>query len=226
MRRLLPFIAAAIAASLPTPALAEDDIQGWGAFTASGAVRGDLFVWIEGQLRLTDDVGGGVQTIARPAIGVRFAPDAHAVIGYAHVRTDPEAGATTTEHRTWQQVQFVGLRHANGAPLLSSRTRLEQRMIDGRADTGWRLRQFVRVQAPIAREGRVQAVAYTEGFFNLNDTDAGARAGIDQWRTFVGIGLPLAPKLRIEPGYLNQTVFRAGENRTNHIANVAVFLAL
>ncbi|WP_315764201.1 DUF2490 domain-containing protein [Sphingomonas sp. Y38-1Y] len=222
MRSLL-LIAAALAA---TPAMAEDDVQGWGAFTANGAVKGDLFVWAEGQVRLTDDFGGGVQTLIRPAIGARVARDAHAVIGYAFVRTDPELGTATTEHRVWQQVQFVGLRTGSGAPLVISRTRLEQRMIEGREDTGWRLRQFVRLQAPIADEGRVQAVAYTEGFFNLNDTAWGSRSGVDQWRNFVGVGLPLAPKLRIEPGYLNQTVFRAGENRSNHIANVAVFLAL
>ncbi|MBB5697530.1 DUF2490 domain-containing protein [Sphingomonas yantingensis] len=223
MRSLILLVAALAAAS---PALAEDDVQGWTGIIASGAVRGDLFVWAEGQARLTDDVGGGSQFILRPAIGARIARDAHAVIGYAYVRTDPEGGATTHEHRIWQQVQFVAARSGTGAPLVISRTRLEQRMIEGREDTGWRLRQFVRVQVPIARAGKVQAVAYTEGFFNLNATDAGARTGIDQWRNFVGVGLPLAPKLRIEPGYLNQTVFRAGENRSNHIANVALFLSL
>ncbi len=224
MRFLIPLAAAfGLAAS---PALAEDDVQGWGAITANGTVKGDLFVWAEAQARLTDDFGGGLQTIVRPAIGARIARDAHAVIGYAWVRTDPERGATTNEHRIWQQVQFVAARTGTGAPLVVSRTRLEQRMIEGREDTGWRLRQFVRLQAPIARDGKVQAVAYTEGFFNLNATDWGARNGIDQWRSFAGIGLPLAPKLRIEPGYLNQTVFRAGENRSNHIANIALFLSL
>lgn len=224
MRFLIPLAAAlGLAAS---PALAEDDVQGWGAFTANGTVKGDLFVWAEAQARLTDDFGGGLQTIVRPAIGARIARDAHTVIGYAWVRTDPERGATTNEHRIWQQVQFVAARTGTGAPLVISRTRLEQRMIEGRKDTGWRLRQFVRLQAPIAREGKVQAVAYTEGFFNLNATDWGARNGVDQWRNFAGIGLPLAPKLRIEPGYLNQTVFRAGENRSNHIANIALFLSL
>ncbi|MGF2076040.1 DUF2490 domain-containing protein, partial [Enterococcus casseliflavus] len=79
-----------------------------------------------------------------------------------------ETGRTTEEHRIWQQLQFAALRTKAGAPLVISRTRLEQRMIEGRDDTGWRLRQFVRLQVPIARKGAVQAVAFTEGFFNLN----------------------------------------------------------
>ena len=91
------------------------------------------------------------------------------------------------------------MRNGNGTPLLISRTRLEQRMLEGRDDTGWRLRQFVRVQVPIARQGTVQAVAFTEGFFNLNSTSWGARDGVDQWRTFVGVGVPVAPRMRLEP---------------------------
>jgi hypothetical protein len=219
-------LAALLALTPIAAAQAEDDVQGWGAFTANGAVKGDLFVWAEAQLRLTDDFGDGVQTLLRPAIGARIARDAHAVIGYAHVHTDPANGASTTEHRVWQQVQFAPLRTGAGRALVISRTRLEQRMFEGRDDTGWRLRQMIRLQAPVANDGRVQAIAYSEPFFNLNDTRWGARGGVDQWRNFIGVGLPIGDRLRAEPGYLNQTVFRAGENRSNHIVNFALFYPL
>ncbi len=208
------------------PAHAEDDAQAWGSVIATGAVRGDLFLWLEAQARALDDVGGGSQLIVRPALGARLARDAHAVVGYAWVRTDPETGRTTNEHRIWQQLQFAALRTRAGAPLVISRTRLEQRMIEGRDDTGWRLRQFVRLQAPIARKGAVQAVAFTEGFFNLNSTRWGARDGVDQWRTFVGVGFPVARRMRLEPGYLNQHIFRRGEDRTNHVLSATLFVGL
>lgn len=80
-------------------------------------------------------------------------------------------------------MQFAPVRTANGAPLVVSRTRLEQRMIEARDGTAWRLRQFVRVQAPVGRPGGWQAVATTEGFFNLNATSWGVRNGVDQRRT-------------------------------------------
>lgn len=216
---------AAIASAAAVPAYAEHDAQAWGSVIASGPVRGDLFLWLEGQARITDDIGGGSQVILRPAIGARIGRDAHAVAGYAFVRTDPEGGAITREHRPWQQVQFVPLRTSAGAPLVISRTRLEQRMIEGRDGTAWRLRQFVRVQAPIAREGKVQAVAFTEGFFNLNST-GWSRDGVDQWRTFVGVGFPIAERARLEPGYLSQRVFRVGEDRVNHVLSATVFIRL
>jgi len=208
------------------PARAEDDAQLWGTVVANGAVRGDLFVWLEAQGRATDDVGGGSQLVVRPAIGARIAPDAHAVAGYAFIRNDPEVGATTNEHRFWQQVQFAVVRSAAGAPRIISRTRLEQRTIEGRDDTGWRLRQFVRAQLPIAQQGKIQAVAITEGFLNLNSTQWGARSGVEQLRTFVGVGFPVAKRMRLEPGYLNQHVFRPGEDRTNHILSTTLFIGL
>lgn len=212
--------------ALAGPAAAEEDKQAWGAAVASGTVKGDLFVWMEGQFRSTDDIGGGSQVIVRPGIGARIGRDAHAIAGYAYVRTRSASGALTQEHRPWQQIQFAAVRHADGTPMVISRTRLEQRMIEGRADTGWRLRQFVRVQAPIARDGAIQAIVWSEGFFNLNSTGWGARDGIDQWRNFVGIGLPVTGRIRVEPGYLNQHVFRAGEDRTNHVLSATLSVRL
>lgn len=209
-----------------TQAHAEEDMQAWGAVTANGVVRGDLFLWLEAQGRATDDVGGGSQILLRPAVGARIGRDAHAVVGYAYVRTDPLGGTLSNEHRPWQQVQFVPLRLKGGAPLLISRTRLEQRMVEGRDGTSWRLRQFLRLQVPLDKRGGLQAVAFTEGFFNLNTTNWGARSGIDQWRTFVGVGFPVAPRMRLEPGYLNQRVVRAGDDRVNHVLSATLFIRL
>ncbi|MBY8821733.1 DUF2490 domain-containing protein [Sphingomonas colocasiae] len=217
---------AVFAIALAGPARAEEDIQAWGAIAASGTVSGNLFLWLEGQSRITDEIGGGSQIILRPAIGARIGSDAHAVAGYAYVRTAPASGAVTHEHRPWQQVQFVPVRHANGMPFIISRTRLEQRMIENRTGTGWRLRQFVRVQLPVAKDGKIQAVAFTEGFFNLNTTSWGMRDGVDQWRTFMGMGFPVTGRARLEPGYLNQRIFRAGEDRTNHVLSATMFVRL
>jgi len=219
-------LAFAALATVALPASAEDDRQAWAAVTASGAVRGDLFLWLEGQARATDEVGGGSQIILRPAIGARIGRDAHAVAGYAFVRTDPAGGSVTNEHRPWQQVQFVPVRLANGAPLVVSRTRLEQRMVEGRDGTGWRLRQFVRVQAPVGAVRGVQLVGFTEGFFNLNATRWGVRDGIDQWRNFIGVGFPVLPRARLEPGYLNQRIARPGDDRINHILSATLFVTL
>lgn len=223
----LPFaIGAAVALCCAAPVLARGDAQVWGSVIATGTVRGDLFLWLEGQARATDGVGGGSQFIVRPAIGARIGRDAHAVVGYAYVRTDPEDGALTNEHRPWQQVQFVPARTKGGAPLVISRTRLEQRLFEGRYGTTWRLRQFIKVQVPIVSVNGLQAIAICEGFINLNDTRGGARQGLDQWRTFGGVGYPVASRARLELGYLNQRIIRSGDDRVNHVLSTTLFIQL
>ena len=81
--------------TVPQAALAEDDTQAWAVVIASGTVRGNLFLWLEKQARAIDDIGGGSQIVLRPAIGARIGRDAHAVAGYAYVRTDPANGAVS-----------------------------------------------------------------------------------------------------------------------------------
>ncbi|MEO1749981.1 MAG: DUF2490 domain-containing protein, partial [Pseudomonadota bacterium] len=71
--------------------------------------------------------------------------------------------------------------------------------------------------------GDTKFVAYTEPFFALNETPL-QREGIGLWRNFAGVSLPVAKGVEIVPGYLNQQVFREGEDRTDHIANVNVFM--
>lgn len=225
IRRRAPLAAATALVLAASPARAEEDGQAWAGVIASGPVKGDLFLWLEGQARLTDGPGDGSQFIVRPAIGARIGRDAHAVAGYAFVRTETPGGRVTSEHRPWQQVQFVAVRHGDGTPLAISRTRLEQRMVEGRAGTVWRLRQWVRGQLPIGGKG-VQAVAISEGFFNLNGAGWGPRGGVDQWRNFVGFSVPVTPRARIEPGYLNQHVFRAGEDRSNHVLSATLMVRL
>jgi hypothetical protein len=219
-------IEAYVALACAAPASARSDEQLWGTVIASGTVRGNLFLWMEGQARATDGLGGGSQFFLRPAIGARIGQDAHAVVGYVYSRTDPEDGTLTNEHRLWQQVQFVPARTKRGTPLVISRTRLEQRMFEGQDGTGWRLRQFIKLQVPIARVNGLQAIAITEGFINLNNTRAGVRRGPDQWRTFGGVGFPVANRTRLEVGYLNQRIFRSGEDRVNHVLSATVFLQL
>ncbi len=208
-----------------SPAAAEDDGQAWGAILVQGPIKGDLVFWAEGQARVTDDASRLGQVIIRPAIGVRLARNTIAHLGYAYVRTDPANGNATNEHRIWEQLSFPIIRNGRGL-YIWGRSRIEQRMVEGRSDTGWRLRQFVRAQLPLRRGGKFSGVIFTEGFYATNSTDWGARAGMDQLRTFVGLSIPVSKQVNLEPGYLNQTIFRRGPDRTNHVASINLLARL
>ena len=208
-------------ALLSSPAHASEDFQTWLVGVAQGRVKGDLIVYAEVQPRFTDDASRLGQLLIRPAVGVQLTPKASVLVGYVYVRTEPLGGRATDEHRYWQQVAWpVG---TLGRLALTARSRLEQRTIKGAGDLGWRFRQQLRAAYPLSPNGRVAAVVWTEPFYNLNGTGWGQRKGFDQVRSFVGAALPVAAKVTLEPGYLNQTVFRRGENRSNHVASASRF---
>lgn len=222
IRRLTLLAAAALPlAAMPAPAQASEDFQAWFMGVAQGRVKDDVIVYAEVQPRFTDNADRLGQLLLRPAIGIQLDRRTSVLVGYAYVRTEPLGGRATDEHRVWQQIAWPVA--TVGKLAVVARTRLEQRTVVGAVDLGWRFRQQIRATHPIAQGGRVAAVVWTEPFYNLNATDWGQRTGFDQWRTFVGAALPVADKLSVEPGYTNQTVFRRGENRSNHVAGLNLF---
>ncbi len=206
------------------PAKAQDDGQAWTQVLVLGSIKDDLIFWAEGQARITDAAHAS-QFIVRPAIGLRLSATTAAHLGYAYVRTDPVNGTTTNEHRVWEQLTFPIVRNRRGL-VITGRSRVEQRLVEGRRDTGWRLRQFVRAQMPVRPGSTVAGVVIVEGFYAANSTDWGARAGFDQVRTFLGVSVPISKQFVIEPGYLNQTIFRRGPDRINHVASLSLIARL
>lgn len=208
---------------LAAPAQAEEDIQGWAAATATVPVDDRLVIWLEAQGRFSDDITRLGQVLIRPGVGYKVSTATTVFVGYAYVRTSPEGGAVMQEHRIWQQATWRAL--GNGRTVtLSGRSRLEQRFVEGTGDVGVRFRQLLRLTVPIDKQG-VQAVGWTEGFFGLNDTQAGQRAGFDRMRNFAGVLLPVNDTMRLEPGYMNEYVRRRGtDDRVNHIASVTMNL--
>ncbi len=216
--------AAAIAALMlglgAVPARAADhDLQAWGASTATIAAGARGVVWLEGQARFWDDIGRRGQILLRPGVGLKLSPTTTAILGYAYVRTTPSGRAATSEHRIWQQLGYRIAGDNDGATL-TGRSRVEQRFVEGASDTGWRLRQQLRLVAPLS--GPMTAVGWSEAFVALDRTDWGQRGGFDRLRNFAGVSLPVAAGIMVEPGYMNEYVRQRGPNRMNHILSLTV----
>jgi len=203
-----------------TPSHAEEGL--WFAGIAQGPVSGKLVTWLEVQPRAA---GSADTLILRPAIGVQLTPAVQLLAGYALVETYPDGGARRREHRSWQQA-LVRLAGQPGKAVLMSRTRLEQRFLEGRDEDGWRLRQFLRGQLWLADNSDHRApslIAVSEAFVGLESTRWGQRAGVEQWRNFIGVGKPLDDRLTLEAGYLNQRLIRPGADASNHVLNINLF---
>jgi len=178
--------------------------------------------WLEAQTRFNDDASNRFQTIARPALGYDLSDRLTAWAGSAWIETKGNSG-TRTEHRPWQQLTWFP-ETSPGGFALQLRPRLEQRLLQGSDDTGWRLRQFVRGTRPLGGSAW-SLILQDEIFFNLNDTDYGARSGFDQNRVFVGLAYQATRIARLEAGYLNMLV-HGGQRPDSmfHVLSVNLFL--
>jgi hypothetical protein len=136
------------------------------------------------------------------------------------VNEDPDRSSNFDEHRSWQQLLWKGPLAEFG---VQSRTRLEQRWVDGDGEAGWRFRQFVKITRGLGSAERFGLATYDEVFFDLNDTSAGQDTGFTQNRFFVGPYVKVGPKRRlvVELGYLNQFIRRdGGSDSINHLVNL------
>jgi len=218
----LPLLAApALLALSATPAAAaEDDGNVWlGQFVTINATD-KVYVRLEAQERFTNDAERLGQLLLRSLVGYRIDKDVNIGAGYAFVLTDPVGPVELNEHRFFQELN-VRLLSTEGGVTLDSRTRLEQRTFEEREDTQWRLRQFVQLRVPVSGNNKI--VAYTEPFIDLDEGSV-QRGGLSIWRNFVGVSVPLAKGIEVVPGYLNQHVFRDGRDRSDHTANVNLFM--
>jgi hypothetical protein len=225
-RRALRLIACAgvlLALAGRVEAQQTDDFGIWLGGSANGKLppswnnaQGSWRFWMDVQLRFGDDASQLSQAVLRPGIGYALGRGWTVWGGYAYIRTDPPySSSSTTENRIWEQASWSA--RISGTAW-SSRTRLEQRFMSTGNETGWRLRQLVKLARPVTSGKAWSAVVSDEYFLNLNSTDFGATAGADRNRLFVGPGVVLDKALSMEIGYLNQHIFRSnGPDKTDHV---------
>lgn len=216
--------AVAVAAALLVPAaplLAQDhDVKQWTLLAAQGRINDTILVQAEVQPRLTDNASRLGQVQISASLGYKFSKIVTGVAGYTFAYTDPADGPAKDEHRLFQQIAYpIG---KLGDTSFTARTRLEERMIVDSQDVVWRLRQQLRAQVPLSEASDPVLVAWSEGFCNLNDGDWGARAGLDRWRNFLGVDLAVGRHVTLEPGVIEQIVFRKGTDHFDHIVSMTM----
>ena len=213
--------ALALLLAFPATAFAqEQDGEAWGSFWVWGPMSGKLLGWVDGSLRVSDRGTDSPTVLIRPMIGVQATKRLSLWGGYTFTVSNPSGRAAVHEHRAVQQALWNVGKVAGGT--LVSRTRLEQRWVEGRSGTGHRLRQMFRYATPIDRH-KTQFVLSSESFVAFNSTPFGQAAGFDQVRNFVGLNVPLAPKVTADIGYMNRYIRRRGaEDRMDHILPVTL----
>jgi Protein of unknown function (DUF2490) len=203
---------------------ATEDFQTWNTVNLTTNVAKNVPLTVEFSGRMVDDSGRLGVVVLRPAIGYKFSDSLTVFLGHAHQKTINRGRADVDENRIYQQINW---RIAKiGKATLASRTRIEQRWVEGARDMGWRVRERLQVQVPLKSKG-ANFVVSNEMLFALNTTDWGARAGFDQMRNFIGVNFPLSKAVSLETGYQNRYQERRGPaDRMDHIIPITLNIKL
>ena len=190
----------------------------WNVTLAGQPQPGAWRPYLELQGRMRDGADAIDQLLVRPAAIYDLTNQSSVWFGFGYTPSFPSGASEVSEHRFWQQYLWSG---SLAGQALASRTRFEQRAIDGAGSLAFRVRQQVRVTRPLGRTS-TQLVAWDEAFFHLNDT-ARTATGFDQNRLFLGLGVPLRQTARLEAGYMNQFIDTiAPPRRVNHILSAVL----
>ena len=214
-----PVLLGAAALIAAAPVHAEQVAQGWLNGAVTVPVDDATGFTLDTSLRFSEVAGGLQQYMIRGTAQTQIAPDVTIGIGYGQSWSYSDGRFTGEEQRPHQDLG-IGLGRALGGTI-ATRTRLEERIFTGDGEVGFRLRERAQYAGPKISSGGIQPVASIEAFYNLNDTDRGARRGFDQLRTTAGLRLPIAGKLTLDASYFNQWIFRRGEDRIGHTALLA-----
>jgi Protein of unknown function (DUF2490) len=217
MKNLLGAAALVVLAPVTADAAA-DDLQQWSTISVQGKLADGVIGAAEVVARFTDDVGRLGQLEMRAAVGHPVSKAITLYVGYVHTVTYAKVGRDGMEEGVFQQLNWNMGRVLGGA--LSSRTRFEQRFQRGVSDVALRVRSQVKLSVPLKDKGP-NFVVSVEPFVSLNSTDA-VRSGLDQVRSFAGVGFRVSKRAEIDVGYLNQYLNRPSGDRSNHAISVSL----
>lgn len=218
----LPLVLSLALSLHQTSQAVEEDFRLWQTVIMEGNFTADIRWYAEIQGRWRDDVKQFDQAILRPAINYGLSDKSTLWFGYSYVDTQTVNGHTS-EDRWWQQFQYVS--NFNDVTWLS-RTRLEQRNLDGADRASNRIRQQLRASWPMNNLNDLNYLVWNELFWNINTTEWAGESGFNQNRLFTGIMWKCTNQSRLEIGYLNQYVNGSYDksDQANHTISSTLFI--
>lgn len=201
--------------------LAQEDQSTWMSNSFQTDFNGSRYLlFTELQPRFKEETSQFSQLIVRPFIGYKVTPTWQLWVGYAwqgEYNEKDKFGLATND--VVEQAQWID----NITPEinLQYRFRQEQRFM-AHADLTHRMRHRFRFQYSFP-ETNFYTVAFDELFLHLNSVNYGrlkstVQSGINQNRTYVGVGYKITPKILVDTGYQLQYLNNFGKDDLfNHV---------
>lgn len=192
-------------------------------------------VHLEGQARLAQMGDTWQQILIRPGINYALNPSITLSGGYCFIEQFPYGEFPVAHdypiHASWEQVAYT---HPAFGLNWMHRARLEQRWIGQMHKVGesWdvadyryenRVRTMLRTTIPLTRDKSWYVALWDEVFVHFGDNVL--RNDFDQNRATIALGRNLSKYVRLEVGFMEQTLQRRGGNvwEHNHTLSVSLF---
>jgi hypothetical protein len=203
---------------------ANDDYGIWVSNTYQTDFGGSNYLaFLEIQPRTKNDNENLQQLIIRPLLGYKVSKEWSLWLGYTWQGEYTPSHKDKFDNATNDIVEQVQWSHDFSPEVnFQYRGRLEQRLFADSSDVGHRTRHRFRLTYTIP-DTHVYLIGFDELFLYLNDINTGPRAtlvqaGINQNRSYVGIGYKFNKHINVDTGYQFQYVnfFGGKEDLNNH----------
>ncbi len=190
----------------------KSEIGNWFNYSGNQKINNKLSCWNEVQYRNYNFIGDLQQLLLRTGIGYNLTENNNTVLlGYAFINSqkylsNSNSKTGSSEHRIYQQ--FV-TRQNFGRVFIQHRYRIEERFLSDELQI--RFRYFLSFNIPINNntmaEKTIYASAYNEIFLNAQNSI------FDRNRLYGALGYVINKNLRIELGYMAQTLENTNRNQ-------------
>jgi hypothetical protein len=204
----------------------DHNLHGWYIYFGDHPIANSRWgLHLEGQYRRHDVITRWQQYMFRPGVNYQLTPKVMLTGGWAFQRTyvyseHAAPGPALPEHRFWEQ---AWIRYKSGNIGWSTRLRFENRFLGTGTDYRFenRFRALQQIRVPIAP--RRYFTASDEFWVYVKPYVS--NSWFDQNRAYAGFGFELRPTLRVETGYMNQTLLARNGSRLefNHTLMVQLF---
>lgn len=209
-----------------------------GSISHAGPARDDFSIWLSNTYqtdfggsswlaflelapRTKNDNNAFAQMIVRPLIGYKLSKQLQLWAGYTwQGEYNNQTDFDLATNDIMEQVQWID----NWTPNLNFqyRFRLEQRFFAHEGDSAHRMRHRVRFLYSIP-DSKAYLIASDELFVYFNSLDSGrmehsVQTGVNQNRSYIGVGYKLTPQLNVDTGYQLQYLHNYGTaDLLNHV---------
>ena len=184
-------------------------------FTGSFSKGSQWHYYVMNEARIPTNPARLENFFLKPSMYYKFNNSWSFWLGYDLIQINPGRINSNVEQRVWPQVMYK--KNLTPKIVLGLRTRYETRWLESKSDVATRLRQRFGLTFKGWNDKNISLSITEELLFGIEKPVWVSDESLDQFRTYIGLGIPLNHLVTGKIGYLNLVRPRTPRNRYEHV---------